>query len=263
MVRKPVLTEDGSLTRFHPEYQEHYHSLSGARDEALQRFVIPCRLIERARAQGHLRFLDVGFGLGINVAVTLEEIERQVPGTRCEWVSLEKELLSLEELHSHWQEGEIAETLTALVTHHSVETDLWRGTLLLGDARDHWQNLGAPFDAIYLDPFSPSRNPEMWSVTVMRALWEVCAEGGILSTYSSAARVRLALMAAGWEIGLGPRVGRKSSGTVACRGALSPPLEALEEKQRRSLERRLKEQTGKDSCDPPIPPDPSSSSFSP
>ncbi|MFL2859084.1 MAG: MnmC family methyltransferase [Planctomycetota bacterium] len=50
--------------------------------------------------------------------------------------------------------------------------------------------------------------------------------GGILSTYSSAAKARLALMAAGWEIGLGPRVGRKSSGTVASRGSVDPPLMA-------------------------------------
>ena len=96
------------------------------------------------------------------------------------------------------------------------------------------------FRSIFLDPFSPKKNPEMWSEGFMRALWEVCGESGILSTYSSAASVRLALLEAGWQIGLGPRVGRKSSGTVASKGLIDPPLPELEEKQRRSLERRLR-----------------------
>ena len=250
MVRKEVLTEDGSLTRFHPEYNEHYHSLSGARDEALNRFVIPCRLIDIARTKGRIRFLDVGFGLGVNVAVTLQEIQRQVPGTRCEWTSLEKELLPIKELVPHFGSGELAETLSSFVVDHGVDTDLYSGRLLEGDARDRFRDLQSTFDAIYLDPFSPGKNPEMWSVDVMRALWEVCDEGGILSTYSSAATVRLALMEAGWEIGLGPRVGRKSSGTVASQGSTIPPLEPLEEKQFRSLVRRLNSQSGMDRCEP-------------
>ena len=253
MVRKKVLTEDGSLTRFPPHYQEHYHSLSGARNEAIQRFVVPCRIIERAQLAGVVRILDVGFGLGVNVAVTLEEIRRQVPDARCEWVSLEKELLPLVDLQEHWGEGKVARELCELVSKGSLDEELWSGRILVGDARDSLRSLIGPFDAIYLDPFSPARNPEMWAVEVMRALWEVCEEGGILSTYSSAAKARLALMAAGWEIGLGPRVGRKSSGTLASRGAVDPPLMALEEKQRRSLERRLNEETGINGCDPPSP----------
>ena len=249
MGRKEVLTEDGSLTRFHPEYNEHYHSLSGARDEALHRFVIPCRLIEFARTHGRIRFLDVGFGLGVNVAVTLHEIQRQVPGTRCEWTSLEKELLPLDELQPHFGSGDLAQILASFVVDQSVDTELYSGRLLVGDARDRFKDLDSSFDAIYLDPFSPGKNPEMWSVEVMRALWEVCGKGGILSTYSSAATVRIALMEAGWEIGLGPRVGRKSSGTVASRGSVTPSLEPLEEKQYRSLVRRLSSQSEMGRCE--------------
>ena len=255
MVRKKVLTEDGSHTRFHPHYQEHYHSLSGARNEAIQRFVVPCRVIEKAKDAGVVRILDVGFGLGVNVAVTLEEIRRQVPHARCIWVSLEKELLPIADLQEHWGEGKVSEELCQLVSDLFYDGEFWGGRIVVGDARDSVRRLKGPFDAIYLDPFSPSRNPEMWSIGVMRALWEVCEEGGILSTYSSAAKARLALMAAGWEIGLGPRVGRKSSGTVASRGSVDPPLLTLEEKQRRSLERRLNEETGINGCDPPSPPD--------
>ena len=255
MVCKKVLTEDGSHTRFHPHYQEHYHSLSGARNEAIHRFIVPCRIIERAKAEGVVRILEVGFGLGVNVAVTLEEIRRQVPEAHCEWVSLEKELLPIADLQEHWGEGKISEELSQVVSNLSLNGEFWSGRILIGDARDSVRGLKGPFDAIYLDPFSPARNPEMWSVEVMRALWEVSEEGGILSTYSSAAKVRLALMAAGWEIGLGPRVGRKSSGTVASRGSVDPPLLALEEKQRRSLERRLNKETGINGCDPPSPPD--------
>jgi len=240
LVRKKVLTDDGSLTRFHPEYEEHYHSLSGARQEALLRFVKPCRLIETAKARGKLRFLDVGFGLGINVAVTLEQVFKYVPEAHCEWVSLEKEILDLKDLQPHFGEEMVSTILETFVNHGQVETSHCCGRLLEGDACEVVAEVEGSFDAIFLDPFSPRKNPEMWSEGFMRALWEVCAEGGILSTYSAAASVRLALMEAGWEIGLGPRVGKKSSGTVASKGPADPPLPQLDEKQRRSLVRRLR-----------------------
>lgn len=65
------------------------------------------------------------------------------------------------------------------------------------------------------------------------------ADGGILSTYSSARAVRIALLRSGWQIGLGPAVGTKSSGTLASAGSVIPALPQLDEKLRRKLENRV------------------------
>lgn len=244
MASKPVLTEDGSVTRFHPEYEEHYHSMCGAHKEALKRFVEPCRLIEVALQKGAIRFLDVGFGLGVNLGIALHELQSRAPKVSIEVVSLEKELLSLSDLRPHIASLPGKETSTfleQLVVEGEVSNTGLKMELIQGDALEQVPLLPGEFDAIFLDPFSPKKNPEPWQAHFLGALWEVSSKGGILSTYSAAASVRMSLMRAGWEIGLGPRVGRKSSGTLASKGSVDPPLPALDPKQRRSLEKRLTE----------------------
>ncbi len=64
-------TEDSSITYYSKEYKEHYHSVFGAKTEALQKFIKPAKLEERAKSKS-VRILDVPFGLGYNSLCTLE-----------------------------------------------------------------------------------------------------------------------------------------------------------------------------------------------
>jgi tRNA U34 5-methylaminomethyl-2-thiouridine-forming methyltransferase MnmC len=112
-----------------------------------------------------------------------------------------------------------------------------RGTLelRLGDARATLPE-GAPFDAIFLDPFSPARAGELWEPAFLARVAGRLAPLGWLSTYSASFRVRLALAAGGLEVGLGPRVGPKGEGTLARRAA---PVPALAPRVAARLARRL------------------------
>ena len=78
---------------------------------------------------------------------------------------------------------------------HRLHFDGGRVTLTLafGDAAVIVPKLKLVADAIYLDGFAPSRNPEMWSFEIAKALARLSRRGTTLSTWSTAAAVRASL----------------------------------------------------------------------
>ncbi|NND92366.1 MAG: hypothetical protein HKN42_16015 [Granulosicoccus sp.] len=72
-------------------------------------------------------------------------------------------------------------------------------TLYLGDTTRLPLPVG-PFDAIYLDAFSPSANPECWTTELFRRLHASLETGGVLTTYCSKGSVRRGLASAGFSV---------------------------------------------------------------
>ena len=56
------------------------------------------------------------------------------------------------------------------------------------------------FDAWFLDGFAPSKNPDMWSVEIMGAIYEKTRDGGTFATYAAAGFVRRNLQSAGFKV---------------------------------------------------------------
>ncbi|HMK54096.1 MAG TPA: MnmC family methyltransferase [Methanobacteriaceae archaeon] len=83
-----------------------------------------------------------------------------------------------------------------------------------GDARLVVKNLKGPYHAVFLDPFSPTKSPELFTVEFLSELARLLSSNGLLLTYTAAAPVRSALLEAGLEVGEGPPVGRRG-GTVS------------------------------------------------
>lgn len=249
---EPVPTEDGSPTLFSEEYGEHFHNLSGAALEARERYLVPCRIVELARARGRLSILDIGFGLGFNVALACEALREGAPEARVRITTLEKSPIP----PALWRklargllgggarsrgEEEITEGLATLLTAGEARLGPVEIKMRVGAAEDVIEDLEGPFDAVFLDPFSPDRNPELWTERFLGEVARKCRAGAILSTYSAAVRPRVALLRAGWRIGAGPRVGRKSSGTLATIGEVEPPIPPLTPREQRRLQRRAEE----------------------
>ncbi|MDE0959470.1 MAG: MnmC family methyltransferase [Planctomycetota bacterium] len=242
MAQPAILTGDGSPTLFHRTVGEHYHSLSGAHLEARQRFIEPCRVIRTARVRGQIRILDIGFGLGTNLGWAVHDIQRAAPGAAIEIVSLERDLLPGDQLKLFFRalpQARLSVMLKRLVEERRWIEEGLQLTLLVGDAEQLIDSLEGRFDAVFLDPFSPKLNPGPWRADFLRAVRNRMVEGGILSTYSSARRVRLSLLRSGWQIGCGPAVGMKSSGTLASAGSVQPPLPPLDAKLQRKLARQM------------------------
>ncbi len=243
------ITADGSPTLYSEEYGELYHHSSGAFLESRERYVVGCRVIERLRTAGQLEVLDIGFGLGFNVALAVEEFLRQVPGARLKVVSLEKDPISIERweaLSQTFSDRSVPPLITTLLAQGTAELRTSEGgvvslQILVGEAENTIGGLEGGFGAVFLDPFSPGRNPELWTPKFLGAVRQSVEEGAILSTYSAATRVKVALLEAGWRIGAGPAVGGKSTGTLASAGEVDPPLPALPPRELRRLERKARE----------------------
>lgn len=216
----PQLTADGSFTFFSIEMGEAFHSTQGAKEEAQLKFVKPCQLAEKAQ-QPVLRLLDVCYGLGYNTAAALEVIWANNPSCRVELVALELDptvprAAIAYHLLQEWSQP-IPQLLEVLATSFQVQTPQFHARLYLGDARAtiqtlHQSNFQA--DAIFLDPFSPPRCPQLWTVEFLQQLAYCCATTGRLATYSCAAPVRSALIAAGFKIGSTLQVGGRQPGTI-------------------------------------------------
>jgi len=224
---QPVRTGDGSFTLAHPLHGETCHSRAGAWEEARLRYALACRLAERARSEPVLRLLDVGTGLGLNLAAALEAVRGS--GCSLEILSLELDravidaALALEareraalpaDLAAHWSAALVL--LRRALAHGCAEAADVRLTLVLGDARETLPRQGAAaFDAVFLDAFSPRVEPELWAPPFLRGIAARMAPASLLSTYSAAVAVRAGLAAAGLNVGPGARVGTKAAGTLA------------------------------------------------
>lgn len=218
----PQLTEDGSYTFFSPEFQETFHSSFGAKQEAEVRYIEPCQIKDLATQQSTVRILDVCYGLGYNSAAALEAIWSVNPQCQVELIALEiavdvpRQAIQYN-LLAQWQLP-IPSLLAKLSSEFQVCQDFLFAKLLLNDARQSIQSLvieNWQADAIFLDPFSPPKCPQLWTVEFISLLSKCLTPQGRLATYSSSAAVRTAFLSAGLNIGSITGAGRKSPGTIA------------------------------------------------
>lgn len=75
-------------------------------------------------------------------------------------------------------------------------------TLFFGDAADLLLQdvLTVRADALFLDGFSPAKNPELWSPLLLKRLGQLTVPGATLATWTVAGAVRAGLAAAGFEL---------------------------------------------------------------
>ena len=239
----PQATQDGSYTFFSQEFEELFHSHSGAKQEAEEKFVKPCQLKEKAQVKPSLKILDVCYGLGYNSAAALNAIWSANPQCYVELIALEQDpnvpnQAVSAQLLKQWS-SPIPNYLENLAQTHQVQLPLFHGKLLLGDARKTIQtvkNSRVKVDAIFLDPFSPPKCPQLWTVEFLNLVTQCLHHQGRLATYSSAAAVRVALQLAGLTIAPTRGVGRRSPGTVASFN--SQELEPISQQEYEHLQTR-------------------------
>lgn len=226
-----MTTGDGSLTFFSDEFGQAFHNTTGARQEALEKFAKPCQLELLAPDLDRIRLLDVCFGLGYNSGVALELIQRLNPACAVDLIGLERSAHVPQQAAATGIRFGDPEAWANFIFTGQVDAPTWQGQLLWGDARQTLLEIPLGWaDAVFLDPFSPSVCPELWTVEFLGQIRARMQPLGRLATYSCGAAVRQAMLEAGFQIGSTAPVGRPWPGTVASPMASDlPPLSVSEQ----------------------------------
>ena len=218
-----VRTRGGALAMRSLADGEVMHPGVGPLVEAEQLYVRQSRLREKLLAgeTARLVLFDVGLGAGSNALAARSASEGLPEGhgsARLELVSFERDLGALElALTSEafgWQ-GEPAEAARSLLVHGAHETARTHWRLARGDLLEALARQTVPADIVYWDPFSPRANPALWTVAAFSEARRVAGPRCALYTYSASTATRLALLLAGWAVGVGDAIGDKAQTTAA------------------------------------------------
>lgn len=207
---RKITTKDGSITYFNPRIGDIYHSTTGALEEAFEKYAKPCKV------GSGMKILDICFGLGYNslaaisLAKNIEIIALENDKDilkRISYISLKNK-----KLNNNYK------IIKKAAKNHLYKDRNYKIKILLKDARKSIKELikqKNKFDAVFLDPFSPKKAPELWTKPFFKDIKKVMKKKAILSTYSCAKEVRLNLKHAGFRVKNGPCIGRKAPSTIA------------------------------------------------
>lgn len=218
MLENTKITADGSVTFFNVDFKEHYHSLDGARDEALAKYIFPSEF-EKRFGNGSVSVLDICFGLGYNTLLAVEETVRF--NGKLNVIALEIDKIVVDEAAKSIDDSENQlnwKKILSDIYHDSVYADQFCDIKMLwGDARKNCTFLieeEQKFDLIYHDPFSTQRNAELWTVDFFRKLYTLLNDDGLILTYSTSLPVIIGFINAGFYVGRSKKVGVQRVGLV-------------------------------------------------
>ena len=176
-------------------------------------------------SRNHFCIGETGFGTGLNFLVTWQAWrESPEPRPDLHYLSIEKHPLTRQDLAralNVWPAlATLAQPLLAaypalLAGQHRVLLDDGRVRLDLWweDAADALPDLASRaqplVDAWYLDGFSPSCNPSMWTTQLLQAAATLCRPGASFGTFTAAGDVRRKLTDAGFTVDKVAGYGRK------------------------------------------------------
>ncbi|MGM5483522.1 MAG: tRNA (5-methylaminomethyl-2-thiouridine)(34)-methyltransferase MnmD [Nanobdellota archaeon] len=212
MITKKVKTKDGSYTFYNEKADEHYHTLTGAFEEAEKKHLEP----SKPYINNGSTIIDFCFGLGYNSFAALKYAHKK--GYFIKIIALENDNEIIQKINDidlgtysqYWNKAEIKDN-------HKIQTPGGEIIFLIGDAKEKINEVEnfRKADVVFFDPFSLRKTPEMWSEKVFKDVYRICSDNSIMTTYSCSRKVRKNMEIAGFKVEDGPVVGRKAPGTVA------------------------------------------------
>ena len=223
-----VLTDDGSYSINSKEINhkvETLHTSTGAISESFEKFIKPMKFDYTK----DIAILDICAGLGYNSSAGIADFIKNSSNSnlQVDMVEISKATLACglfvpspipeHDITKKAIEDELIKQDYAKVSYEKCRIpDNIDINVYIEDARQTIQNLEDNYyDAIFLDPFSQTMAPELFSLDFFNEFRRVIKDNGIIATYTSSAPVRAGFLEAGFHIGQGPIFGRKQGGTLA------------------------------------------------
>ena len=208
------------------DFGDIYFSTDGGLEETRAVFLNGCGLPEGWRKAERFVIGELGFGSGLNFLAAWQMWEESKPkSTQLHFISVEKFPLDKSQLAqalSTWPElSRKAEALLEawpdrVKGFHRLHFENVSLTLIHDDIMPALKSANFYANAWFLDGFSPSKNPEMWSDKVLKRLADLSAPGARLASFTVAGHVRRALTEAGFQVHRKDGFGRKRHRLEAC-----------------------------------------------
>lgn len=189
-----ITTADGSKTLLDPETGECFKSQHASATESWEVFYQPAVIQHPLwNKESPLRILELGFGTGTNLRLGLE---RDLP---IEYVSIDKtyspgEFFQKIDPYPNLSNAlQIRKGKLGRVAFHLIEGEFEAilAQLILEKRL---------FEVIFFDPFSPLKNPSVWTPQIFSLAFELLSRQGRLVTYSVSRVAKDSAAAAGFTV---------------------------------------------------------------
>ena len=218
MIRKIITTSDGSKTIQIEDWNEQYHSIHGAIQEANHVFLkhglrFYSELISesiyhtegsRSATNLDLSILEIGFGTGLNAFLTLVEAEKL--NQTINYVGIEAYPVALNEIEQLNYVELISENHANIFEKmHSISWEAQHqitSNFQLEKQQKFFQDIKTTdaFDIIYFDAFGARVQPDLWTEDIFMIMFNALKANGVLVTYSAKGSVRRAMQAVGFVV---------------------------------------------------------------
>lgn len=206
MKREVVTTKDGSKTLYIEELNENYHSHHGALQEAEYVFI---KNGMNLMNDYEINILELGFGTGLNVLVTINEFLKTDKNHVVNYFSLEKYPVSMNEIDELAYET-LFESEKLKKFYKKIHETEWEKpveilpnfnlTKIQCDFFD-LKNIDLPkINLVYFDCFGSRVQPDLWEKPLFELVANKMATNGLLTTYSSKGSVRRILKDLDFEV---------------------------------------------------------------
>ena len=202
MKREIIQTQDGSTTIHIKEWNECYHSKFGAIQEAQHVFIKNGLSLFENKA---ISILEIGFGTGLNAFITFLEAKKR--NLTIDYVGVEAFPVTAEEVLAMNYVSELnAESERAIF--EKMHQCNWEEQINLSDdflftkRQQFFADIDdlEKFDLIYFDAFGYTVQPELWSTTIFRKMYNALKNNGILVTYAARGVVKRSMKAVGFTV---------------------------------------------------------------
>ena len=199
-----ITTGDGSHSLLNTTLNETYHSVHGARRESMHVFIRNgLEYFLDKKSTGEVKIFEVGFGTGLNALLTASFAEQQ--HQKISYYSIEAfplrsaiinqlnyaqstyEKSIFEKVHSALWDEEVA--INNFFTLKKIKTTL--------------QQIRLPenyFDIIFFDAFAPSKQPELWEISMLEKVCQTLKSNGVFTTYCAKGQLKRDLKSIGLSV---------------------------------------------------------------
>lgn len=209
MKRKIITTADGSKTIQIEDWNEQYHSVHGAINEANHVYLkqglhyFYSELISQSSSQ-EIAILEIGFGTGLNAFLTL--IEAESNKLNIDYVGVEAYPISTEEINALNYPELVSDDRQ--LDFDKLHTTKWETSVKISEyfnlkkEKKFFKEIKniSEFDVVYFDAFGPRVQPQLWTEEIFEIMYKAMKPNSVLTTYSSMGSAKRAMKSVGFEV---------------------------------------------------------------